>query len=60
MKVYVYVKNDKYQLPIAVADTQRELSRMLKKCPQRAKLSLHGQKKNPDTKRKHLILEVNI
>lgn len=29
MKVYMCVTDDEYELPIAVADTQRELARML-------------------------------
>ena len=29
MKIYMYVTKDEYELPIAVADTPRELARML-------------------------------
>jgi hypothetical protein len=60
MKVFVYVKNDRYKLPMAIADTRKELSMLMKKDPLWASVVLMDQRKNPDRKRDHLILEVEI
>lgn len=60
MKVYIYVKNDKYQLPIAIADTRAELSRVMKKPTRWAKERLMAQRKNINTKHRYLVLELDI
>lgn len=58
MRLYVYVSDDEYELPIAVGDTMRELAKLLGVSEASVRQAYYRKRKNKVQKSQYIIVEV--
>lgn len=57
MKLYICIEKDKYELPLAVADSQRELARMLGVNSRAVSQGIYNSRKGKNSKYKEVMVD---